>query len=107
MDDGKYVSVFRALPFLSDTEAHIGEFMSHSTISTIAFLIFLLWLGLLCINTVMSLAMCVSALMKYLREGRHRISRLYCSVIFIFFWIVMEFALIIGAVQLILKKGDF
>ena len=34
MDDGKYVSVFRALPFLSDTEARIGEFMSRSTIST-------------------------------------------------------------------------
>jgi len=26
---------------------------------------------------------------------------------YMFFWIVMEFALVVGAVQLILKKGGF
>jgi len=28
-------------------------------------------------------------------------------MMYLFFWIVMEFALVIGAVQLILKKGEF
>jgi hypothetical protein len=28
-------------------------------------------------------------------------------MMYLFFWIVMEFALVIGAVQLILKKGGF
>jgi hypothetical protein len=28
-------------------------------------------------------------------------------MMYLFFWIVMEFALVVGAVQLILKKGGF